>query len=195
MFKPRARNRAALAPNVIVGLAFLVSSCTTIQSSDSRALDTSPPRASEFVVTDKSFAPASNARATTLEPARSPDGARLARARKGKSGMESQNYEIVVEDRNGNWRIVGNPVNCFGAAWSPDGRVLAYSEGTMIHLVDADGATRNTIYKGPGGPYPGAAFDLEWSNELSISFIQVESTVHEDLSNPQRVTLQLSHNP
>jgi len=62
----------------------------------------------------------------------------------------------------------------------------------MVHIADSDGQTKSTIYSGPGGPYPGASFDLRWSDDgRQLSFLQVEHAQDSELANPSFVTIIL----
>jgi len=117
----------------------------------------------------------------------------VARVEQFSRGSESRSFRLLVT-RSGKHAItVAKVVNYFGMAWSPDGSKIAYSEGTNIHIVDADGRTRQIIYTGPGGAYPGAAFDLTWSGGGStLSFTQVENAEQLDLSHPVRIILTLA---
>lgn len=90
-------------------------------------------------------------------------------------------------------REIAQVVNPYGLAWHPEGRTIAFSEGTVVHLVDSDGQTRMLLYSGPGGPYPGACFNLTWSADgRTLSCEQVESVEREELANPSTVTITLN---
>jgi dipeptidyl aminopeptidase/acylaminoacyl peptidase len=123
----------------------------------------------------------------------SPDGKRVAYAEKVGIGAESLLYAIYVSRATGGERIrIAEVVNCFGLAWSPEGSKIVFSEGTIVHIADSNGGTRIAIYVGPGGPYPGASFNLTWSKDgQKLSFIQVENARDMDLANPSRVTITL----
>ncbi len=122
-----------------------------------------------------------------------PDGIQVAHVEELKSGIESTSYRIYITQRNGHRDVsIGEVVNLYDLAWSPEGSKLAFCEGTILHIADSDGRTRQQIYKGPGGPYPGACFNLHWSaNVREISFIQVENVHYPELRNPVEVIISL----
>lgn len=102
-------------------------------------------------------------------------------------------YALLVAPEGGAPAVkVAEAVNWGGLAWSPDGSKVAYSEGTLIHVVDHDARTRNVVYAGPGGPYPGTCFDLKWENPDTLSFTELESASETDLAYPKRITLRLA---
>jgi Tol biopolymer transport system component len=123
----------------------------------------------------------------------SPDGMRLAKVKRLRSGIESQVYAVSVSTLGEASGIkIAEVVNFYGLCWSPDGSKIAFSEGTMVHIADSDGQTKRTIYSGPGGPYPGASFDLGWSDDgRQLSFYQVEHAQDPELANPSFVTITL----
>jgi Tol biopolymer transport system component len=123
----------------------------------------------------------------------SPDGKRVARAERVQAGLESFQYAIHINTIGTEETVrIAEVVNCFGLAWSPDGSKIAFSEGTIVHIADSDGQSRQVIYVGPGGPYPGASFDLKWSEDgQRVSFVQVENARNADLANPKTVTITL----
>jgi hypothetical protein len=123
----------------------------------------------------------------------SPDGMRMAKVERLRSGIESQVYVLsvfLIGEASG--IKIAEVVNFFGLCWSPGGSKIAFSEGTMVHIADSDGQTKSTIYSGPGGPYPGAAFDLKWFDDgRQLSFLQVEHAQDSELANPSFVTIIL----
>jgi hypothetical protein len=123
----------------------------------------------------------------------SPDGKRMAKVERLRSGIESQVYGLSVSTIGEASGIkIAEVVNFFGLCWSPGGSKIAFSEGTMVHIADSDGQTKSTIYSGPGGPYPGASFDLRWfDNGRQLSFLQVEHAQDPELANPSFVTIIL----
>ncbi len=123
---------------------------------------------------------------------RSPDGRWIARARTVSTGRESRTSRIVINGPNRRRVTIGPIVNLYGLAWSPDSSKIAFSEGAVVTIADRDGATRQVIHTGPGGPYPGACFDLVWSDAgRTLSFTQVENAEQLDLSRPTRVVITL----
>jgi hypothetical protein len=69
-------------------------------------------------------------------------------------------------------------VNCFGLAWSPDGRQSHFRKARSSRLPTAIEKTR--------------VFDLQWSNDgRTLSFTQVENARQLDLSRPVRVLITL----
>lgn len=124
----------------------------------------------------------------------SPDGTKVAALEKVKILMESQVFRLVVTGSDGGERQVHDQVvNYYGLTWSPDSTKLAYSEGCLVHIVDQEVMFRTTIYTGPGGPYPGACFDLKWAkNGGELSFVQIENAQQPDLSSPIRVIVTLA---
>lgn len=123
---------------------------------------------------------------------RAPDGRRIARVQTLSTGRESRQSRIVIVGAGSRRVTFGPVVNYFGLAWSPDSSKLAYSEGAVVRIADSDGRTRQVIHTGPGGPYPGACFDLVWSDGgLTLSFTQVENAEQLDLSRPVRVVITL----
>ena len=123
----------------------------------------------------------------------SPDGKRMAKVERLRSGIESQVYGLSVSTIGEASGIkIAEVVNFFGLCWSPGGSKIAFSEGTMVHIADSDGQTKSTIYSGPGGPYPGASFDLRWFDDgRQLSFLQVEHAQDPELANPSFVTIIL----
>jgi len=123
---------------------------------------------------------------------RSPDGRRVARAQTVSVGRESRRSRIVITGPNRRRITIGPIVNYYGLAWSPDGSKIAFSEGAVVTIADSDGQSRQVIHTGPGGPYPGACFDLAWSAAgRTLSFTQVENAEQLDLSRPTRVVITL----
>jgi hypothetical protein len=123
----------------------------------------------------------------------SPDGKRMAKVERLRSGIESQVYGLSVSTIGEASGIkIAEVVNFFGLCWSPGGSKIAFSEGTMVHIADSDGQTKSTIYSGPGGSYPGASFDLRWFDDgRQLSFLQVEHAQDPELANPSFVTIIL----
>lgn len=126
----------------------------------------------------------------------SPDAKMMAKVERLRSGIESQVYVVSLSTIGKESEIeIAEVVNFFGLCWSPDSSKIAFSEGTMVHIADRDGQTKCTIYSGPGGPYPGASFDLRWSdNGRQLSFFQVEHAQDSELANPSLVTIILGTN-
>ncbi|UCF90493.1 MAG: hypothetical protein JSW39_19650 [Desulfobacterales bacterium] len=124
---------------------------------------------------------------------KSPDGKKVAKVVNISGGIESQLYVVSVFAVEEESQIkIAEVVNFFGLCWSPDSSKIAFSEGTMVHLADSDGKTKQIIYIGPGGPYPGASFNLRWSgNGRQLFFIQVENVRDSELANPSFVTITL----
>ena len=121
-----------------------------------------------------------------------PNGHVVAKIQHVSSGPESRRSNILITGRGRRPVALATVVNYFGLSWSPGGTKIAYSEGAVVHVVDANGRTRQAIYTGPGGPYPGAAFDLVWSDGgHTLSFTQVENAEQLDLSHPLRVVMTL----
>ncbi len=128
-----------------------------------------------------------------VRTARSPTGDRKAYAELLHTGVESQVFGIFVSDLSGQNRVkIAEAVNCFGLAWSPDGTKIAFSEGTRVYVADSDGRTRQLIHAGPGGPYPGASFNLQWMHDgRTLSFVQVENAHVRHLWNASRISVTL----
>ena len=124
---------------------------------------------------------------------KSPDGKKVANVKKMRTGIESQVYMVSISETDNKHEIkIHEVVNFYGLCWSPDGSKIAFSEGTIVHIADSDGKTRQAIYIGPGGPYPGASFNLRWSeNGRQLSFMQVENVQDFELANPSLVTITL----
>lgn len=123
---------------------------------------------------------------------RSPDGRRIARVQTLSIGREGRRSRIVISGPGRRRTTIGAAVNYFGLAWSPDSSKIAFSEGTVVQIADSGGRTRQVIHTGPGGPYPGACFDLVWSDGgRTLSFTQVENAEQLDLSRPVRVVIAL----
>lgn len=124
---------------------------------------------------------------------KSPDGKRVAKVEMIRRGIESQVYVVSVSAIDGEPETkIAEAVNLFGLCWSPDGSKIAFSEGSIVHIADRDGQTKQIIYSGPGGPYPGASFNLKWvENGQKLSFIQVENAQDSELANPAIVTIKL----
>lgn len=125
--------------------------------------------------------------------ATSPDGARTARLVAAGEGLESARYRLELSAAGGAPVVVGEVINPFGLAWSPDGSWLAFSEGAVVEAVAAAGGAPVELFAGAGGPYPGAAFDLAWSPDgAELSFTLVFHAGDQTLADPRRVTLSLA---
>jgi len=124
---------------------------------------------------------------------KSPNEKLVARVERIDTGIESQVYMVSISETDNEYeKKIAEVVNFYGLCWSPDSSKIAYSEGTLVHLADIDGKTKQVIYSGPGGPYPGASFNLKWSeNGLQLSFMQVENVRDFELANPSLVTITL----
>ena len=123
---------------------------------------------------------------------RSPDGRWVARAQTVSVGRESRRSRIVITGPNRRRITIGPIVNYYGLAWSPDGSKIAFSAGAVVTIADSHGPGRQVIHTGPGGPYPGACFDLVWSEAgRTLSFTQVENAEQLDLWRPTRVVITL----
>jgi Tol biopolymer transport system component len=108
------------------------------------------------------------------------------------TGFESRRSRIVLTGPNRRRVTIGPLVNYYGIAWSPDSSKIAFAEGAVVTIADRDGRTRQVMHTGPGGPYPGACFDLVWSEGgRTLSFTQVENAEQLDLSRPTRVIITL----
>src|SRR5262245_27059697 len=127
---------------------------------------------------------------------RSPDKRRTAHVRELAKGAESVRSQITIVGPSRRQIAIATVVNYFGLTWSPDGTKIAFSEGAVVTIVDSDGTTRQVIHTGPGGRYPGACFDLQWSKDgRTLSFTQVENARQLDLSRPVRVAIALGVRP
>ncbi len=125
----------------------------------------------------------------------SPDGRSVVWSERRGKGLESTEHALMVARDGGPAKAIATAVNLGGLAWSPDGTRIAYSEGTVVHVVDADGGRPAVVYVGPGGPYPGACFNLTWHPDGRLSFIEIESSFDERLANPKRITIHLKPAP
>lgn len=123
----------------------------------------------------------------------SPDNQKIVQLVKKTVGLESTTYQIYITFLKSCQKIlIAQVVNCYDLRWSPDSSKIVFSEGTLVHLADSDGASKQVIYTGPGGPYPGACFDFTWSQDgRRLSFIQLESVYDNSLAYPKRITLLL----
>lgn len=152
----------------------------------------SPPRAAQFTVRAVQVRPASSVSTprVTGDRLRSPDGRSEAYFETGVQGLESTSSRLMAGPVGAPARAIAQAVNPYGIAWHPESGTIAFSEGTIVHLVDSDGQTRARLYSGPGGPYPGACFNLVWSADgRLLSCDQVESVEREELANPSTVTI------
>ena len=111
-------------------------------------------------------------------------------------GTESRRSRVVINGPRGRRLVVATAINYYGLVWSPDGSKIAFSEGAVVTIADATGKTRQVVYTGPGGRYPGACFDFAWSDDgRALSFTQVENAEQLDLSRPVRVVIALGTRP
>lgn len=122
-----------------------------------------------------------------------PQGKLKALVKELRKGMESVSYGIYVSRHGKSGEVfIAEVVNLYDLIWSTDGSKLAFCEGSILHVADSDGSTRQQIYTGPGGPYPGACFNLQWSaTGKEISFNQVEHVSYDNLKNPVEVIITL----
>ncbi len=83
--------------------------------------------------------------------------------------------------------------DCYDLAWSPDGSKLVYSDGTQVHIADADGGTRQVIYAAQKHPVPVICYNFTWQNEgHGFSFVQREETeIADSLRNAMLITITL----
>jgi hypothetical protein len=181
-------------PRATVALAFvllLAASAPAAQKSDESLRRTPAARlTSESVRVEPGAATAGLERVPTV--VRSPDKRLTARVQTLSQGAESQRSRIAITGPGRRPVTIATLVNYFGLAWSPDGSKVAYSEGAVVAISDSDGRTRTVIHTGPGGRYPGACFDLAWSEDGRVlSFTQVENAQQLDLSTPVRVSITL----
>jgi hypothetical protein len=148
--------------------------------------------AGELVVVGRESVPAPEAGPPGVPPERlaAPVGEWVAEVGRVGTGLESTSWEIRVTGPGAPAGPVAEAVNLSGLAWSPDGSKLAYCEGAILRVVDRDGASRTTLESGPGGPYPGACFDLVWDGDR-LSFTRVATAERPELAAPERVTLEL----
>lgn len=192
----------------LVGLALLASlllmACGGIEPADEQPPAAGPPSAGppataertaagELTVVVRQSAPAPEAGPPGLPPERlaAPVGEWVAEARRAGTGLESTRWEIRITGPGApSEPIAAEAVNLSGLVWSPDGSKLAYCEGAILRVVDRDGSTRTTLESGPGGPYPGACFDLVWDGDR-LSFTRVATAERPELAAPERVTLVL----
>ena len=152
------------------------------------------PRAEDLVVVGRTSRPASDRSFRTQAGSlfTSPDGLWVAKLEELSRGQESTTRRLTVaRAREGTQTFSTEVTNLSALAWSPDGRLLAYCEGLIVHVVDSDGQSSQTVYVGPGGPYPGACSDLRWSPEGdSLIFRQIANVFQSDLANPLWVTIE-----
>lgn len=111
----------------------------------------------------------------------------------GSSGGHSSNKGIwIIEIDKSTEYLLINDSNAWGAAWSPDGRFLAYTiynaENITVNIIAADNSSSRQLYSLPhlGGydilsgsaPYRKAGLEdtIRWSDDgKSLSFISGES--------------------
>ena len=81
------------------------------------------------------------AKATSGDPAWSPDGRRIAfRRYDGKLGSAGNSDLFVVNaDGSGLRRLTRHAENVRWFAWSPDGRTIAFLRNGEVYIVKADG--------------------------------------------------------
>jgi hypothetical protein len=93
-------------------------------------------------------------RCGNIEPAWSPDGARIAFVT-----CQGGNREIAVmaADGSGQTRLTDGSADDFSPDWSPDGSRIAFVRGTNIFVMNADGSGQTSIRQG------GSPADPVWS--------------------------------
>jgi TolB protein len=79
------------------------------------------------------------AKATEGDPARSPDGRRIAFRRFGIGRVNSDLY-VVNADGSGLRRLTRNAAKLRWFAWSPDGRTIAFLRNSEVYIVNVDGS-------------------------------------------------------
>jgi hypothetical protein len=124
----------------------------------------------------------------------SPRGDRVAEVVRVGTGVESSTHRIIVSSPDRRQGVaVADVTNLSGLIWSPDGSKIAFCEGAILHVADADGRTQRALHVGPGGPYPGACFDIAWTGRGDeIAFVEVQNASDPELGNPVRVTVKLA---
>ena len=88
-------------------------------------------------------------KATSGDPAWSPDGRRIAfRRYDGQLGFRSagpSDLFVVNADGSGLRRLTGHAANVRWFAWSPDGRTIAYLRNREVYIVKADGSEERRL--------------------------------------------------
>ena len=88
-------------------------------------------------------------KATSGDPAWSPDGRRIAfRRYDGQLGFRSAGPSalfVVNADGSGLRRLTGHAANVRWFAWSPDGRTIAYLRNREVYIVKADGSEERRL--------------------------------------------------
>lgn len=99
------------------------------------------------------------------EPAWSPDGSRLAYVVQGSdSDGTTGRSDIWIMNTDGTdaHAVTDGPSSSWSPAWSPDGSAIAFTRGSNIYLMDAEGIHATNITSDPENP-PGAQFEPTWS--------------------------------
>ena len=122
----------------------------------------------------------------------SPDGLKTLNLKQVATGVETLSYALsIIDHQSRHVTELGNITNFFSAAWSPDSTFLAFSEGSLVHLVASDGENRREIFRGRGGPYPGASVNLTWSADGRIlTFVELQHAGRPELQFPQKIILR-----